>query len=526
MRTFFFIVAFLGLIKHVSAQSWLPLTSGVTGFAAGTEILQEYQGELYVGGVFTMAGGAPANYLAKWNGAAWSALSSELNGWVYSMAVYNGKLYVGGTFSNAGGLAVGKIARWDGSNWERVGTTTFGFNSAVLSLEVYNGDLYAGGKFSHVEGLQVNHLAKYNDATNAWTRVGTAINWGTDQWVHDLEVDNGELYIAGRFSNPGNKVVKWNGTNWTTFPYVTDGSARTVLVYNGDVYLGTSAGFMNQKFMKFDGTSWSTVANIAGNAILDLSMFGGSMVVSGHWWMAGAAGFNNIALFDGTNWTRLGTAPSDGTDNRINSAFVYSGVLYAGGTFDRAGTFNNVNHVARWTGIAPMPVELITFEGQQQGSNVLLEWTTATELNNDYFHLERAGSDLEFEPIAKITGAGTTTEVQHYSTFDETPFAGVNYYRLRQVDFDGAYEYSDIIAISYDAVSELQLYPNPSLGLVNLHMPGEFDVVVQDVNGRIVMQTVSSGSQCQLQLNDQPSGVYIAAITTRNTTIRKQFILE
>ncbi len=73
---------------------------------------------------------------------------------------------------------------------------------------------------------------------------------------------------------------------------------------------------------------------------------------------------------------------------------------------------------------------------------VIATWETASEINNDYFTLERAGEDLNFDEVARQNGTGTTKEPQAYSAIDPYPYAGMSYYRLKQTDFDGTSTYS------------------------------------------------------------------------------------
>ena len=77
--------------------------------------------DLYAGGYFTTAGGAAANYVAKWNGSAWSALGSGMNNYVYALAVSGSDLYAGGDFTTAGGSTANHIAKWNGSAWSALG---------------------------------------------------------------------------------------------------------------------------------------------------------------------------------------------------------------------------------------------------------------------------------------------------------------------------------------------------------------------------------------------------------------------
>jgi len=121
----------------------------------------------------------------------------------------------------------------------------------------------------------------------------------------------------------------------------------------------------------------------------------------------------------------------------------------------------------------PLPVDLISFTAKKTEDGVRLDWETASEKNNDYFEVQRSPDGMEFTVIGEVTGAGTTNEHQFYSLIDAVPYSGINYYRLKQVDFDGAFEYSKVISVDVgDAVSnkfDFVMYPNPAKNsVVNL----------------------------------------------------------
>ena len=96
------------------------------------------------------------------------------------------------------------------------------------------------------------------------------------------------------------------------------------------------------------------------------------------------------------------------------------------------------------------PVELIYFEGRAEGNIALLSWETATELNNDRFEIEWSRDAASFVHIGEIDGNGTTDMLKRYMFVDNQPLSGINYYRLRQVDYDGQFEYSPIISVELE----------------------------------------------------------------------------
>lgn len=109
-----------------------------------------------------------------------------------------------------------------------------------------------------------------------------------------------------------------------------------------------------------------------------------------------------------------------------------------------------------------LPVQLLSFDAEQRGDEVLLTWQTASELNNEWFVIERAGAGLHFEEIGRLKGAGTTLQQRQYAFTDPHPLPGDNYYRLRQIDFDGNYSFSPYVFVEIETgTREIRMYPNP-----------------------------------------------------------------
>ncbi len=177
-------------------------------------------------------------------------------------------------------------------------------------------------------------------------------------------------------------------------------------------------------------------------------------------------------------------------------------------------------------GCTALPIELSYFEGKLEGDMVALEWKTETEENNDYFVVERSLDGKTFEPLTKMQGAGTTVEVQEYSFKDEAPFA-LNYYRLKQVDFDGRYAYSAIITVNtITKNTDTKLYPTPTTGALVIETIEEFETVeIFDITGR-VLKTLDFDLTpvAELNVSELVSGSYFVALKRAQGTEMIRFI--
>lgn len=117
-----------------------------------------------------------------------------------------------------------------------------------------------------------------------------------------------------------------------------------------------------------------------------------------------------------------------------------------------------------------LPVELVSFTGTATISGNELTWITASEFDNHYFSLEKSADAAQFSEVAQIDGSGNTTIEHHYHYTDAQPFHGDNYYRLRQVNLDGSFSYSNVVLVENNFVTPVveSITPNPSNGLLNL----------------------------------------------------------
>ena len=139
------------------------------------------------------------------------------------------------------------------------------------------------------------------------------------------------------------------------------------------------------------------------------------------------------------------------------------------------------------TSTGALPIDLISFNGELEKDNVYLSWTTASEIGNEYFTIERQELS-EWVEVGRVNGAGYSNDILNYNFIDEHITEGIYYYRLKQTDFDGQYTYSDIVLINYKPEYEFSVFPNPSMGTISLTMPADMDVTIKITN--IIGQTI------------------------------------
>ncbi|MEO0723254.1 MAG: T9SS type A sorting domain-containing protein [Bacteroidota bacterium] len=151
--------------------------------------------------------------------------------------------------------------------------------------------------------------------------------------------------------------------------------------------------------------------------------------------------------------------------------------------------------------LASLPVEMLSFTIKPNDKDVQLTWLTATEINNSHFEIERSTDARVFEKIGLVGGAGTTHYEQQYQFVDQRPATGTNYYRLRQVDYDGQFDYSEIKTAYFETgiadSPKLSLYPNPTLHTLHLQSEqrGIENIEVFNSFGQKVLEQQASVSE-------------------------------
>ena len=175
---------------------------------------------------------------------------------------------------------------------------------------------------------------------------------------------------------------------------------------------------------------------------------------------------------------------------------------------------------------AALPVELIRFDADPGANHTAkLHWATASEMNNSHFAIERSYDGRNFETVENVAGNGTTKQLIEYNFTDKSLAKSQNdaYYRLKQVDYGGAFAYSDIRAVRFDVLEDridIAAYPNPFSDdvtvMVNLSPGDKYNLKITDINGAVVYQEnqVFTNGLHQLNLSEWISGLYIIEVAS------------
>jgi hypothetical protein len=350
-------------------------------------------------------------------------------------------------------------------------------------------------------------------------------------------------YTAGRFY--GGNIERWFPTSSITIPAVaglfpigTSTDYRPIYFGNGVLTAGGVA-------IKVRHTS-SPGATAVAPTFTDN---GGTVAIrSNSFWTVttnGTGTGTHAVRTEGTGFGTVGNV-NDLRITRVNTISPGSDGAHAGTLtnpqVNRTGiTTANLSNNYYWGSInavqTPLPIELLDFTAKLSNTAIDLRWTTASELNNDFFTIERLNEEDDmFDQIAVVKGSGTINEARSYNAYDFTPKTGKNYYRLKQTDFDGKFSYSKIVMVDFQGSREsVSIYPNPTnqetitVELKQLSPGQQVPLQIRSMLGvqtfsAIYMADSAGNIKVNIQVDQWSQGLYFIQIGTEAGIQRKIMI--
>ena len=187
------------------------------------------------------------------------------------------------------------------------------------------------------------------------------------------------------------------------------------------------------------------------------------------------------------------------------------------------GCENNYNIFITCT----LPITLASFTANIRNKTAVLHWQTATEINNAGFEIQKSRDGVNWEKTGWQAGQGNSNEVQSYTYTDEKPFFGVSYYRLKQMDFDDNFVFTDVVSVEYKGKSTISLYPNPAEDMLNIaDLDGQNIQEIQLYNQ--VGQPIPVNMKVSNSINTSQltSGIYILEITINEEVFFEKFVVK
>ncbi len=245
-----------------------------------------------------------------------------------------------------------------------------------------------------------------------------------------------------------------------------------------------------------------------------------------------------VGGWDGSQWQDRGQSTTSGTT--AAGSVTSNGAISTFGPFTFGSSSGAVNPLGEGGG--PLPIELIALNALKDPDGVRVNWVTATEIDNDFYSVERSADGLTFEEIAIVNGNGNTSSLSNYSYLDRQPYYGVSYYRLKQTDFDGSFAYTEVVTVRNDVITAangVKIFPNPVLSgeSFNIALPDgssvegeEVLIILADVVGREVFSKLvvyeNNGAKLAVDVNDRlDPGVYMVLASNYDKIVFKERIL-
>ena len=231
------------------------------------------------------------------------------------------------------------------------------------------------------------------------------------------------------------------------------------------------------------------------------------------------------AYFDGADWNSIGSTPSGSS---ISGSLTTSSVNSNWGN-------ENFTLAATTATFPPLPLDIISFNGQCDNNYPQIEFVVASQINNEFFTIERSVNLIDWEEVGYIAGGGTTNETITYNWSEEALLNGTKYYRLSLTDINDEIKYSNPIAIECENEIDFHLYPNPAFNNINIafnfdHFQSEeTNLNIRTLTGKIIKSvpvSLSKGyNNLEIDLKDLPKGIYLLTINSLQTfRLEKRFI--
>lgn len=409
-------------------------------------------------------------------------------------------------------------------------TGTQAFNRLTVNKPSGNLSIIDGGNDVEVDGvLTLTSQNIQTDATNTLTitTTGSILGGSASSYVEGPLTKN-DIAATSDFTFPIGNASTYG---YTQIENVTNGGDNWTAEYSGSngnsgqtIDITTNAGY--GAMVEISPISlWSITASGNNSAIIEAGVISGMGVQ--------VIEDVRIAIYDGptaSEWVNLGGSPAgDESSGSITSQTSSSFTAATTNTY----SFGGITTVA-------LPVELVRFTADMNDNQVNLAWTTSSELNNEYFEIQRSTDGETYETIGKVEGNGTTNEFINYDFVDRQPYYGLSYYRLTQVDYDGTRNIHAPITVNnegYKSGLEVSVFPNPTnTNNVNLRfVSGDEHSIIQvslfDLSGNLVhIEQIMPNlglSDLHLNLNSSiQSGIYLVAIQQGNNKVIKRLSIR
>lgn len=450
-----------------------------------------------------------------------------------AISIASGCVIRGSLLSHAGAISFGTNAKITGKVLTTEGAITFAAGDTVIAPEGPNTiPLSCSGKFTPAAAADV--LGSVGEFA-LFTSNGAVANTASSGIVGDIATNAGSLSGFGTSTHIGSMTPSAAIIAQAKID-LDSAYARlmriTVTVSNHAAAFGSSETLTKGVYSVAGAGSLAGTITLNGendpNAIF-IFKFGGAFTT---------AAKSKVIFINGTRrcnvfWIAEG-AISMGTYTYMKGTVIAHGGAndLAAGGFVEGRMLSTAGAIGLSAGVvyndplcfpapgAALPIELSSFTATIRDQHVQIDWVTSTEINQDYFNVERSGSaeGINFNSISEIDGAGNSAKTLSYSALDNAPLSGLSYYRLKQTDYDGRVSYSNIKSVEFKNANDFifEIYPNPFSGETVFHFDEYLEgaiLVVYNSFGRVVKELKNiSGQTFTFQREDLSSGFYFTKL--------------
>lgn len=177
----------------------------------------------------------------------------------------------------------------------------------------------------------------------------------------------------------------------------------------------------------------------------------------------------------------------------------------------------------------PLPLTLTAFEVLADNNKIDLNWQTSSEMNTDYFTIEKSANGDDFEAIGQVTAAGNSSNENYYQFIDYEPISGTAYYRIKTTDLDHGIYYSEIKSVMYSIpFDNINIYPNPCFNELNINLPSDnvADIHIIDFSGHEIFNAFNVKGMLTVSTGNLAAGVYLIVINNNQTTYNLKFVKQ
>jgi hypothetical protein len=332
-----------------------------------------------------------------------------------------------------------------------------------------------------VEIANARTAAAAIDVANAYNEI-----FAIPSVAHAPAFGGGETLNAGAYSTAG------------------AGSVGGVLTLDGE---NNSNAIFIFKFGGAFTTTATTTVNLINGALAD-NIF----------WIA------NGAMAMATNTSMKGTLIAN-----PGAVSAGDGCSIDGRMFSVSGAISTYNMKGNTPNKSALPIELLSFSSHCKSENTVLEWQTASEINNNYFTIEQSYEGVQWNIVGTTEGAGNSSKQLNYSLTNINRDNRNSYYRLKQTDHNGDYKYvGTIFTKKCKETEDIKIYPNPTSGkfkLLSDRFPGDISsIAIHNSHGKVIHS--SNGNQLQFDLSNNISGYYFISIIQNSELIHVKLILD